>query len=141
MVKRDVLTSKNIIRALVRGPMSHKLVEIVHRHVLLAFDDAAGHALPIINVVGGGAVFGRVKSDVCTLITDGLHDVMLTGESYVDVAMDLETTLREKMSQLSPENFEGLLHPVFEQDEWKLVLMGGVLGALIGLVQTYSLPF
>jgi len=29
----------------------------------------------------------------------------------------------------------GLLHPVFEEDEWKLVLMGGVLGVIIGFAQ------
>lgn len=31
------------------------------------------------------------------------------------------------------------LHPVFEEDEWKLVLLGGALGLLIGLCQAYVL--
>ena len=29
-------------------------------------------------------------------------------------------------------HFERLLHPVFESNEWKLILMGGVLGFMIG---------
>ena len=51
--------------------------------------------------------------------------------------MDLEVTLREKMKALSFEQFEGLLHPIFQEDEWKLVLMGGALGAVIGFVQIF----
>ncbi len=39
------------------------------------------------------------------------------------------------MEALPPEEFEGLLHPVFQEDEWKLVLMGGVLGVIIGFAQ------
>ena len=35
--------------------------------------------------------------------------------------------------------FERLLHPVFEPDEWKLILMGGALGVVIGLVQAYGI--
>jgi hypothetical protein len=27
------------------------------------------------------------------------------------------------------------LHPVFEEDEWKLVLVGGVLGIVLGVLQ------
>jgi len=28
------------------------------------------------------------------------------------------------MSALSSEEFERLLHPVFEEDEWKLIILG-----------------
>jgi uncharacterized membrane protein YheB (UPF0754 family) len=49
----------------------------------------------------------------------------------------MEETLRTQMEALPSKDFEGLLHPVFQEDEWKLVVMGGALGALIGLVQAY----
>jgi len=58
---------------------------------------------------------------------------------YATEAFDLNYTLRTKMSQLPPEKFERLLHPVFEADEWKLILMGGVLGVAIGLVQAFGI--
>ena len=40
---------------------------------------------------------------------------------------------------LTPDEFEGVLHPVFE-DEIKLIVIGGCLGALVGLAQ-YLLIF
>lgn len=40
------------------------------------------------------------------------------------------------MKQLSPKNFENLLHPVFQEDEIILIVVGGVLGAIAGVLQT-----
>ena len=39
-----------------------------------------------------------------------------------------------------PDEFEGVLHPVFEEDEIKLIVVGGCLGALVGFAQ-YILLF
>lgn len=41
------------------------------------------------------------------------------------------------MSALPYEDFEGVLHPVFEEDEVKLIVVGSVLGALVGIFQLY----
>ena len=35
--------------------------------------------------------------------------------------------------------FEQLLHPAFQEDEWILILVGGVLGAMVGFGQSYVL--
>lgn len=39
------------------------------------------------------------------------------------------------MQGLTPLEFEGVLHPVFEEDELKLILVGGTLGAAVGVFQ------
>ena len=44
------------------------------------------------------------------------------------------------MSGLSSADFEGMLHPVFQEDEIILIAMGGLLGVVIGLVQFFSMP-
>eukprot|EP00537_Pseudo-nitzschia_pungens_P012690 CAMPEP_0172394238 /NCGR_PEP_ID=MMETSP1061-20121228/14173_1 /TAXON_ID=37318 /ORGANISM="Pseudo-nitzschia pungens, Strain cf. pungens" /LENGTH=108 /DNA_ID=CAMNT_0013125549 /DNA_START=72 /DNA_END=398 /DNA_ORIENTATION=+ len=49
--------------------------------------------------------------------------------------MDMETAIREKMTELPPQDFEGVLHPAFEEDEIQLILLGGFLGALAGALQ------
>jgi hypothetical protein len=38
------------------------------------------------------------------------------------------------MSALSSAEFEGLLHPVFEEDEWKLILLGCAAGSMAGAI-------
>ncbi|CAN0496326.1 unnamed protein product [Discosporangium mesarthrocarpum] len=37
--------------------------------------------------------------------------------------------------QMSSRNFEGVLHPIFQEDEFTLIVAGGVLGALAGFAQ------
>ena len=56
---------------------------------------------------------------------------------YADEAMNLETTMRERLRVLPPEDFVGLLRPIFQEDEWKLILVGAVLGLLAGLFQLF----
>lgn len=46
---------------------------------------------------------------------------------------------KQAMQALSSAEFEGVLHPVFEEDEWKLILVGGALGAAVGVFQLYVL--
>ena len=57
------------------------------------------------------------------------------GYAYSDEALDLENTMREKMQGLSGEEFEGVLHPVFQEDELTLILVGAFLGLLAGFAQ------
>ena len=54
---------------------------------------------------------------------------------YASEALSVADTLEEKMQGLSAVEFEGFLHPVFEADEWKLILVGGFLGAVAGALQ------
>lgn len=56
--------------------------------------------------------------------------------AYITHALDIEETLSSRLKMLSPTNFEDLLHPVFKEDEIILIVVGGILGALAGLVQT-----
>jgi uncharacterized membrane protein YheB (UPF0754 family) len=68
---------------------------------------------------------------------EGLPQALSHIQHYTDSALNVKNLLREKMSNLPPSEFEGLLHPVFQEDEWKLVLMGGGLGVIIGITQIY----
>jgi uncharacterized membrane protein YheB (UPF0754 family) len=54
---------------------------------------------------------------------------------YMNNALDLEGSLRKKMELMTSEQFERVLHPIFEQDELTLILAGAFLGFAAGLVQ------
>jgi hypothetical protein len=48
---------------------------------------------------------------------------------------DRPETIRGRLQALSKSEFERVLRGIFEEDEFLLVLLGGVLGATIGLIQ------
>ena len=54
---------------------------------------------------------------------------------YIDKTLGLEESLRTSMERMTSEQFERVLHPIFEEDELTLILAGAVLGFLAGLVQ------
>ncbi|KMS86629.1 hypothetical protein ACZ91_35695, partial [Streptomyces regensis] len=56
-------------------------------------------------------------------------------ETYAADAMDIRGTLVTKMRELDDEEFEGLLRPAFQQDEWILILTGALLGGVCGELQ------
>jgi uncharacterized membrane protein YheB (UPF0754 family) len=56
---------------------------------------------------------------------------------YTTEALDLENTIRTTMQKLSPEEFEGVLHPAFEEDEMTLIMVGGFLGMMVGIIQIF----
>jgi hypothetical protein len=55
---------------------------------------------------------------------------------YVTTKLDIEYTLASRLKLLSPTEFEDLLHPVFQSDEFTLIATGGVFGLIAGAAQT-----
>jgi hypothetical protein len=47
----------------------------------------------------------------------------------------IEKILSDRMQQLSSEEFQDLLRPAFQEDEWTLIFVGGALGAMAGMFQ------
>jgi uncharacterized membrane protein YheB (UPF0754 family) len=56
---------------------------------------------------------------------------------YSKEALDLEVEIRDKLRLLPSAEYEGVLHPVFQEDEIKLILVGALLGLAVGFFQLY----
>ena len=76
-----------------------------------------------------------MKEEIAKKIAENLPAIMPHSYQYTTDALDMENTIREKMQRLSYAEFEGVLHPAFEEDEILLIFVGGVLGAIAGAVQ------
>jgi hypothetical protein len=56
---------------------------------------------------------------------------------YIKKTLSIADELSARMKKLSPEEFEGVLRPAYEADEWKLILTGSLLGMGAGFMQLY----
>ena len=54
---------------------------------------------------------------------------------YVDATLGLREEMTAKLKAMAPSDFERVLHPIFEEDEFTLIVAGGILGLLVGLAQ------
>eukprot|EP00823_Brevimastigomonas_motovehiculus_P006460 TRINITY_DN5345_c0_g1_i1.p1 TRINITY_DN5345_c0_g1~~TRINITY_DN5345_c0_g1_i1.p1 ORF type:complete len:541 (-),score=132.04 TRINITY_DN5345_c0_g1_i1:46-1668(-) len=139
MIPANILNGKRLMEALLGGPSSDKLFMIIAKHVQAGVDAYVGVPKSLIDMTIGSDEYIKTKADVVDRILLQMPAYAQRLEAYTDQAMDLENLLFDKLSALDPDRYEGLLHPVFEQDEWKLVLLGGILGLLVGILQVVSL--
>ena len=84
-----------------------------------------------------GWSFDSVKERVADIVVAELPGQIALLHDYTEEALDLENEVRNKMSALPSAEFEAVLHPVFEEDEIKLILVGAVLGVLVGCFQEF----
>jgi len=52
-----------------------------------------------------------------------------------DRARVIAAIFSSRMKAMSAREFQDLLRPAFQEDEWIVIFLGGVLGALAGWVQ------
>lgn len=137
LIAEEIITPRNVLDAVLRGPLSDRLYAMILKHVHEAVDQQAGLARPLLVLAVGSAAYQRMKDDVAQHLMERLPETLRHVEQYAGDAMDLKNTLVAKMRQLTPEEFEGLLRPAFQQDEWILIAVGAVLGFLVGELQVF----
>ncbi len=137
LIAKEIVTSRNIIDAVLKGPLSDRLFNMVQKQVQKVVDEQSGIAKPFVVFAVGSTKYQAMKRLVAEEIMKRLPETLKHIEEYAADAMAIEETLATKMTELSVEEFEGLLHPAFEQDEWILIAVGATLGFLVGEMQVF----
>ena len=137
LIASEIITPRAVLEAVLRGPLSDNLYDFVVKHVQQAVDDQAGLARPLVVFAVGSARYLEMKQAVARRIMERLPETMKHVEQYAGDAMDLKNTLVTKMQELTTEEFEALLRPAFQQDEWILIAVGAALGFLVGEFQVF----
>mmetsp|Transcript_102682 Transcript_102682/g.162306 ORF Transcript_102682/g.162306 Transcript_102682/m.162306 type:complete len:527 (-) Transcript_102682:98-1678(-) len=139
IVTDNVLYSRNIVRGILRGRLSDKLFALLHQAISKSTDKLIGESGKALVSLRRIDLLAKSKRKAAEIVLEQMPDTAKHVNSYLDTALDLERLLQEKLAKLPSADFEQLLHPVFQEDEWKLVLMGGVLGVVIGFIQWHFL--
>jgi uncharacterized membrane protein YheB (UPF0754 family) len=139
LIAREILTPSHLFEALLQGPLSDRVFQMVQRHVQRVVDEQSGPARPLLVLAVGSTRYQQMKRSVADGVMRRLPQTMVRAEDYAADAMDIHNTLVTKMQQLDDEQFEELIRPAFRQDEWILVSVGAVLGFLMGEFQVLVL--
>ena len=134
IVAENILTMPNIFDTITRGNKMEKLTQIIRFHIDFAAEEAIGSSKQVVMTLTGDKV--EIAKNIATYrFMEELPISIRKVFDYAQEALAIEETLISKMKQLSPEEFEGFLHPVFQEDETKLILVGAALGGLAGTAQ------
>ncbi len=135
LVTREILTLRRLVHSMVHGPRSERTRSIIKKHMKPLVDESVGWVRSAAQVTVGMRGFAQIKETV------GEKAVKVSEAPFGDRGFDrdrsrvVERLLRERMEALPPEEFQDLLRPCFQEDEWKLILLGAVLGLAAGTAQ------
>jgi uncharacterized membrane protein YheB (UPF0754 family) len=135
LVTREIVTLRRIVYAMLGGSRSHLSHELIRRHIQPVVDEAMGLLKPAATLAVGPEAIEEIRRSVgdkaLAVSTDAFDHWPFDAER----AAVVEELLRQRMEALPPEEFQDLLRPCFQEDELKLIIMGGVLGLLAGVAQ------
>lgn len=135
IITEEILTVDQIAQAMLNGPESKRTRGIIQRHFENMVDDIVGVIKPFTQAAMGPKGFAELKEEAglkaVNLSKTSLRDPMFN-QARAEVVQEI---MAERMKSLPSEEFQDLLRPCFQEDEIKLIIIGGVLGALAGLAQ------
>ncbi len=135
LIAEEIVTPSNIIEAVLKGPYADRVFNMIAKNVKKVIDDQSGLAKPFVAWTVGTRRYIEMKNLAVERIVENLPDAVRSVDAYAKEAMDIASTLSERLSALPPPDFEGMLRPAFEEDEWILIAVGAALGFLVGVGQ------
>ncbi len=127
----DVLTAREVVHTMIHGERSERTMAMLRAHISEIMEDKLIVQLVTQAAVGpeGYADLKDAALDTAIQYTEELAEDKAFNRQQAEV---LQQMLNERISAQPPAEFQDLVRPIFHEDEWILVAIGGALGALVG---------
>lgn len=135
MMADDILTPENLAGLLARNGGGERVLEAARHAVRAQLEPQIGLLAGMGGVEPTPELVDRVLDAVTAVAADALGPARGDLEAYLDKRLELATTMEQRLAALPKDEFERILRDIFREDEATLIVLGGVLGALIGVVE------
>jgi uncharacterized membrane protein YheB (UPF0754 family) len=134
IIADDVITVRNIGNELLGGPRADRTRSMIQSSLRPAVDRATGAVQPLVRLAVGPREYDAIRD---SLALEGV-EYTITPLEDEDFNREQSGAIRalfaERIRELEYRDFSELLRSAMREDEWLLVLHGGVLGFGAGLV-------
>jgi uncharacterized membrane protein YheB (UPF0754 family) len=141
ILAEDLFAPDILFDGIIKGPGADKLFALMAKEIGAAVDAQAGPFKPVVRLAVGTARYNMLKASLVELVIERIPDTLTEAHSYAKRTIDLENTIVAKMSQLTDEEYESILRPVFKDDEPLVIAVGAILGGLVGELQVQIMEF
>jgi len=131
----DLFSPEILFDGILKGPGADKLFALMAKEIGAAVDAQTGVFKPVVKLAVGTARYNMLKVSLVDMVIARMPDTVTEAHSYAKRTIDLENTIVAKMSQLTDEEYESILRPVFKDDEPLVIAVGAILGGLVGELQ------
>ena len=131
----DLFAPEILFDGIIKGPGADKLFALAAKEVNAAIDTQTGVAGPVVALAVGTKRYRALKDRVVAMVLERLPTTLHDAQDYATGVIDLENTIIDKMNQLTNEEYESILRPVFKDDEPLMISVGAILGGVVGELQ------
>lgn len=136
ILSKELLTAEHIFAYIVETNGMESIAELCRKQVKTMVDNTTGSTRKtLLQLTVGNRKYERIKHVAAEMLVDELPASISSMFAYADQSLDIENTLSSKLQSLSKHEFEDVLHPIFQEDEVILIIVGAVLGAVAGFIQ------
>jgi uncharacterized membrane protein YheB (UPF0754 family) len=139
ILAQDIFSPAVVLRAILDGPTADRLYATIEREISRAIDAQAGPAEPLVRLAVGTQRYRAAKELVAAHVIAMVPDTLAEATEYAERTFDVENLIVEKMGQLSSDEYESIMRPVFKDDEWLMVSVGAILGGVVGELQVLAI--
>jgi uncharacterized membrane protein YheB (UPF0754 family) len=132
---REILTPANLLRLLTEGEAGTRIAQVVLTRVSERVDAARPMVEMLTQTTVTDQQLAAVKMMVVGRVTQAVPDLQPDIERYIEEQLQVGELVESKLKAMPKLEFERLLRGIFEQDEWILIIIGGALGAGVGVLQ------
>jgi uncharacterized membrane protein YheB (UPF0754 family) len=132
-VATRVLNADNIVTTVMESEGAERMNEIIEHRIGELVTKYEAH--PMAQLVLPEEDRPALRAELMGRIKDEWPKRDGFFHTFAGQAVDLQGELERRMKALDRESYEGVLRPAFQQDEWKLIAAGAVLGTVAGVLQ------
>lgn len=134
LVAQELFTVEKVAYAMLHGTQGARTRAIIQRNLRPLLDQSVIMKL-VAQVTVGVSGYSELKKAMNAKAIHATADVFHDADFNRDRAEVVAMAISEQMKALSAREFQDVLRPAFQEEEWQLMVAGGVLGAIAGLLQ------
>lgn len=135
VVTSDLITLKSIMTEMMYGEQNAKTRRIVKRHVNQIMETPVVRTS--LQLAIGPSEYAKLKTDLIDRSIEITMVPICDPAFNASRAQKIFAMFRDRIRLLTPKEFQNLLRPAFHEDEWILILLGGVTGFAAGLIHLF----
>ena len=135
VVTNDLITLKSIMTEMMYGKRKHKTRQIIKRHMNVLLESPFVRMSLQFSL--GSKEYAKLKTNLIDRSIEITMVPVSDPEFNASRAKKIYTMFRDRIRMLTPREFQNLLRPAFQEDEWILIVLGGVTGFIAGLIHLF----
>ena len=135
VVTEDLITLKSIMTEMMYGGRKDKTRRIIKRHINEIMETPLVRTSLQLSL--GPKEYAKLKTDLIDRSIEITMVPVCNPAFNASRAQKIYQMFRDRIRELTPKEFQNLLRPAFQEDEWILILLGGVTGFVAGLIHLF----